>query len=380
MFRAAWTVGHVRGIPLRLHVSLLLVVPLIATSVASRDLPLVGRLLGVAPGGFVLPPLLLGLVVAVALFAGVLAHELAHALTALRCGGRVRAITLMVLGGVTEIDHPDATSRQQLWTALNGPLASVALGALALALSRIPALPADLLVVMVLFGWLNLVVAVFNMLPAFPLDGGRVLRAVLEPRLGVERALGVVATIGRVAAMLLVVWGVAAHALMLILVGAFVFMGAGAEQARGRTRTAVGGLTARQAMVTRVASVAPTLRISGVARHMLLQGAEAALVRDLDGLRGVLLPADLRTVDGTAGERVDGEPLLVGIDDSLAIVLLAMERRERPAVVLDHFNAVVGVVTPSAINRVARLKRLADADLPAPSAPALGRPGASWNG
>lgn len=381
MFRTAWTLTHLRGIPLRLHVSLLLVVPFIATSVAARDLPFLLYRLGIDPGALTLPPLALGLVVSVALFAGVLLHELGHALTALRYGARVRAITLMVLGGVTEIEHPDATARQRFWTALNGPLVSVAVGLGALALTRVPGLPLDAVVVGLIVGLLNLVIAVFNLLPAFPLDGGRVLGAVLERWLTPDRAVDVVAALGRVVAIGLVVWGVAVHGLMLVLIGAFVFFGAGAERRARRQGIEVGGLTARQAMVTRVATVSPDLRLAGVARHMLLQAAQAALVRDLDGVRGALQVTDLRIgAAETAGDLVDGEPLFVHVDAPLDEVVRAMRDRERPAIVLDHFNAVAGVVTPVEVRRAAGLKAVADADLPSADAPALGRPGTSWNG
>ena len=232
MFRTAWTLTHLRGIPLRLHVSLLLVVPFIATSVAARDLPFLLYRLGVDPTALTLPPLALGLAVALALFAGVLLHELGHAFTALRYGARVRAITLMVLGGVTEIDHPDATARQRFWTALNGPLVSFAVGAAALGLSRIPGLPLDVVVVALIVGLLNLVIAVFNLLPAFPLDGGRMLKAVLGFWMSEEAATRLAAGLGRGLAVLGLIYGLMRGDVFLAVIALFLFTGAGSELAR----------------------------------------------------------------------------------------------------------------------------------------------------
>src|SRR5262249_10211755 len=160
LFRsAAWRIGHMRGIPIRLHASLVLIIPFLAVVFA--------RQLDEVEGSA--SPTVMGIVVAVALFASVLLHELAHCLIALRLGGHVRGITLMFLGGLSELDGL-LEPRREVLVASAGPLASLGIGGAVLAVAPHlgPAAPAVQLI-----GALNIVLGVFNLVPAFPLDGGR---------------------------------------------------------------------------------------------------------------------------------------------------------------------------------------------------------------
>lgn len=361
MFRTAWTVGRVRGIPVRLHVSLLLIVPLITFSIASSQIPMKLHAMGVHPGQLTLPPAVLGLILALSVFVSIALHELGHALTSLAQGGRVRSITLMLLGGVTEIEHEEATPRQEFWMALAGPLVSFALAFLGFALARIPGLWVDAYVSLWLFGLINLFIALFNLLPAFPLDGGRLLRAGLQRWFSPVRATRIAANVGRVFALVGVGLGLMTGEFMLVLVGAFVFVGAMAEENAVRLRTGLNGLFARQAMVTRVVTVGPRMAVADAARHMLNNGAGAALVRDLAGTYGALAVEDLRGRDEPVASLVSGKPLVVEADADLGEVVLAMRRHRSAAIVRDDMNAIVGVITFSELGRALALRRLADA-------------------
>lgn len=359
MFRTAWTFAHLRGIPLRLHISLLIILPLISAGIAFDAAPRLLSTLGVAPGALSVPPLLLGAAVAVALFVAVLLHELAHALTALRQGGRVKAVTLMVLGGVTELDHDDATPGQAMWVAFAGPLVNLVIGAAAMAAARLP-VGIDLHVFLLLLGITNLFIAVFNLLPAFPLDGGRMLQAALSLKLPEETATRWAAGIGRAFAVVGGLWALTQGDLLLALLAVFLYGGAGAELARVRLRGSLLGLRARQAMMTRLVSVGPARPVTSVARHMLFHDAQAAVVRDHVQTYGVLLPGDLSDPASEAGSLVDGAPLWAHVDDELGPLVREMRWRQKPALVRDDFNEIVGVVTLAEIERAAGLRRLAD--------------------
>jgi Zn-dependent protease len=141
----AWTLFHLRGIPVRGHLSLLVVLPLLAFSIARDTLPFVLVHMDATRADLAMPIELLGLLLAFALFAAITAHELGHAAVTLRQGGRVRQITLMVFGGVAEIDHEDATPGQQITMALAGPAVSLALATISAGLSLIVWLPVDAL-------------------------------------------------------------------------------------------------------------------------------------------------------------------------------------------------------------------------------------------
>lgn len=234
-------IGRIRGIPLLLHASFLLVIPLLA--------PIFGAQLSLARGE---PPALLstptltyGVLMVVGLFASVMAHELAHALYALSHGGRVSSITLMLIGGVTRLERAPERPGQEAVMALVGPLMSLGLGAallMAAAFSQGSVAPAVGLGLFSL-GAMNLGLGIFNLLPAFPMDGGRILRAALTPKLGALRATTVAARTGQVFAVLFGIAGVLTGNLLLILVGLFVMMGAAGEAQQAKLRAALEPMT-----------------------------------------------------------------------------------------------------------------------------------------
>lgn len=362
MFANAWTLMRIRGIPIRLHVSLLLVLPFLAYTVATNQLPMILRAAHVPPDALTLPASVLGSIVAVGLFVGIALHELGHALVAMRQGGTVKSITLMVLGGVAQIDHEAATPRQQATMAFAGPLVSLVLAGVSIALSRVDALWLDLRAGLFIFGGMNLALAIFNLVPAYPLDGGRILRALLSTRMPQLRATRFSASVGRVLALTGAGFALMHGDPMLLLVSVFVFMGASADEAATTMRLGLTGLRARQAMGRRVASVDPGRPLSTVARHMLFQGASAAIVRDERGVRGVLSVRDVqRGPAKAAGEVLKGEPIWAHVDDDLSEVVVRVQKSTQSgAIVVDDMNTIVGVVTYEDLARVMALRGAAD--------------------
>jgi len=172
--------------------------------------------------------------VAIALFACVLVHELAHSLYALRKGGRVRDITLLMVGGVSQMSEPPKEVKHEAIMALAGPLVSFALGA-EFHLLRLLADHASFNLRFALFylGILNLALGAFNLLPAFPMDGGRILRAVLATRMGLVQATRTAAKVGKVFAVVFGVLGVLTINMLLVLIAFFMFIGAEGEVPRG---------------------------------------------------------------------------------------------------------------------------------------------------
>ncbi|HET9059344.1 MAG TPA: site-2 protease family protein [Acidimicrobiales bacterium] len=167
--------GRIRGIAVGANWSLFALVAIVAYFLATSRLPSDAH--GYSPSAYWLA----GVVTAVALFAGVLAHEMAHAITAKRSHMKVDGITLWFMGGLTRIEGDGGGPRTELWTALVGPLTSLALGAGSLALSKGAGAAGWDLVRASLFwlGFINILLGVFNLIPASPLDGGRVLHGAL---------------------------------------------------------------------------------------------------------------------------------------------------------------------------------------------------------
>jgi len=187
--------GTIRGIRVGLHWSLLVILWLIVASLAGYELP------HAAPGHTSAAYWGAAVVAAVLFYACLLAHELAHSVVALRRNIEVDGIVLWLLGGVSQLKGDANSADDEGWIAIVGPLTSALLGAGFFVLSRIAGAgdPASLVAaVLGWLGWLNGALAVFNMVPAFPLDGGRVLRSLIWHRTGDKRrSTRVAATIGR---------------------------------------------------------------------------------------------------------------------------------------------------------------------------------------
>src|SRR5262249_6079333 len=172
--RGIFTIARVRGIPVRVHWTLLVLIPYLAV-VLAYQFPLIARTAGVKPADVVLPRLAWGILLAIGLFVSVVLHELAHSVVAIRLGSRVKEIILMIVGGVSVIE----TMPKQRWgqglVAAVGPLLSIVLGGLlSLGYAVAPSRAGDARFGLFYMAQTNLILGAFNLLPAFPLDGGRI--------------------------------------------------------------------------------------------------------------------------------------------------------------------------------------------------------------
>ena len=208
-------IARVSGIPIHAHVTLLIVLPLMAMNMAQA-----------ASLSFAW-----GLAGAVGFFASIALHELGHSWVALRKGCRVREIMLLPIGGVAQLDRMPARPRDEILVSLAGPAVSLGLfGA-----SRLLAVPAaeagfhSAQRMLVLLGGTNLLLALFNLLPSFPMDGGRIFRAWLTPRLGYLGATRIASGVGRFMAVLFGVLALRPFNPVLLVIALFIHQAAGAE-------------------------------------------------------------------------------------------------------------------------------------------------------
>lgn len=331
---------RVRSVPVRAHWTLLLVLPYLAAIFAVR-FPVVAKMSGARPEDLVLPPLAWGLLVAVGLFASVLFHELAHVAVARRAGGRVREIVLMLLGGVSLIEHMPRRPRLEAMMAAAGPLSSLVLGAVLLLVRGItPAGVADLNMGLFYLGQLNLALGLFNLVPAFPLDGGRVLRALLAGALGAARATRIAAGVGTALAVALGLFAVLNGDLLLLLIALFLVTGAQAEAKAERARELLSQVRVSDVMMTHP----PTIRASAPMDSALGLMRTAArldlvVVRDDDTPLGVLLAADVAdfppetrrlVLVGELGDRLAARAVVVSAQASAQDALDEASRASAP--------------------------------------------------
>src|SRR5918994_962380 len=198
----------------------------------------------------------------VALFICVLLHEFGHSLVAQRLGLEIHSITLLPIGGVSNLESLPEKPSDEVKISVAGPLVSVVLALIffgvGLLLGAVPRVPTDLFTGVgsvgqfcFSLGFLNAVLAVFNLLPAFPLDGGRILRGLLATRLGAVRATNVSSVVGQVFAAAFFLIGLLSGDFLLALVAVFVFFGASGEAQMVKQRELTSGLTVSDVMGTK---------------------------------------------------------------------------------------------------------------------------------
>ncbi|MFP5364337.1 MAG: site-2 protease family protein [Thermoleophilia bacterium] len=363
-------IGRLAGIPIGIQPLWLLVVALITYSLGHDYYPVEDPALGAGAA------YALGLLSALALFGGIVLHELGHAIVARRGGVQVDEIDLWLLGGVARIRGTPRRAHDELAFALAGPavtaLLLVAAGALRLALG---AGAADWLRALVEYGvFVNAAILAFNLLPAFPLDGGRVLRALLWQRSGdYARATAIAARGGRTFGIVLIALGAGlalqglASGLWLAIVGGFLVIASGAEASEARRHEAFAATTVAEIMSAPPVSLPAGLALDAAAREFedLLFGAFPIIDEDgravgiltLDEVRGVTPAARV----GVAARQVASRDPELLVDGALAVDALLSRpafARVGRAIVVDTADRPVGVVSVSDLERRLRAATL----------------------
>ncbi|WP_284006564.1 site-2 protease family protein [Haloarcula pelagica] len=279
-------IGSAFGIPIQLDLTFLLVLPLFAWIIGTQvgeTADLLNDVLGAGlePSVLTVGSLVwvLGVAAAVGLFSGVVLHELGHSLVAMRYGFPIDSITLWLFGGIAQLTEMPDDWKQELAIAVAGPIVSVLLGGLSyVAFAVLPATESTLLqsvrFVLAYLAVMNLALAVFNMLPGFPMDGGRVLRALLARTRPYARATEIAAEVGKVFAIFLGLFGLfVVGNIFLAGLAFFIYIGAAGEARQTSMAAAFEGVTVGDVMTPadRVTTVTPDQSVRDLIRTMFAE-------------------------------------------------------------------------------------------------------------
>lgn len=369
--RSAWSpgaipLGRIGGCTIAFDSALILALAYLAWTLVDRYATL-QTLTEIMPFEMAASPTTWAVLVTGGLLVSLVVHELAHAGAARLAGGRVRAVTLSLLGGPTRVVAPGRMAAVEWRAALAGPVASALLGVAAMAGAGAVSLShADVHLALYDLGRLNLGYAAVQLIPAWPFDGGRILRAVTSRRMGVVAASRLASSFGKALAAACVAVAVAQHEIPLLFASILLYAGTVEDAQDDAMATPLEGLTAREAALP-IAHVATVHDLCGeVALVLSRLGVTAVPILANDGAPlGAISAADLRAVPPrrrwvtTLGDILPRVGGLVPLEAPLDRVRRRMVMRRVGAVaVVDAGGHLAGVLPLEAIDRRADLAEL----------------------
>lgn len=352
--RWSWKMGEIAGIGVYVHSTFLILIAWITWSYWQTAQNLVAVAEGV---GFVL-----------ALFGCVLLHELGHALAARRYGIKTRDITLLPIGGVARLDHMPDDPTQEMIVAIAGPLVNVVIAVALFSGLLVSGGFSSIETMSVASGAfftrliaVNIILVVFNMLPAFPMDGGRVLRAFLAMQMDHAKATQIAANVGQVMALGFGFLGLLFNP-FLIFIALFVWIGAAQEAGAAQIKSAISGMSVREAMIRDFQTLRPTDVLQD-AVDLTLSGSQKDFpIVENDTMLGLLTQSDLLTALTSSAPNcavtdfMKTELEMVDPNALLESVLFHMEQSQTHTIAVGEQGKLIGMLTMDNIGELLRIQ------------------------
>jgi len=346
--RSSVRLGRIFGISISLHLTFILFIAFLAMVYAFQG----GAKAALTGVSFIL-----------ALFLSVTLHELGHSLVARAFGVKVNGIVLLPIGGVSQMEEMPQQPNQEFLIAVAGPGTSVLLGLALGAASLLLYGPAATFKATVTAGLfipnlarVNLLLAIFNLLPGFPMDGGRIFRAILANSMSFDRATTIAASVGRVFAIALGLFGLFSN-IWLTFIAVFIYFGAGQEAAQVHIKTAFHNVPVRRVMTTAFQTLDPDDRLSQAVEHAYHGFQEDFPVVMDDKLVGVLMKQDLLSAlhaygpGALVGRVMRSEFTTATPDQTLEQVYAAIQNCRCSSLPVLDAGRIVGVITLEAMGR-----------------------------
>jgi len=296
----SFRIFRIAGIDINIHISWLIILVFLTFSLATGWFPIM------SPGYSTATYYLLGFIASILLFVSVLLHELAHSFVARSRGLQVKSIVLFIFGGVSNIEQEPQTPGIEFSMAFVGPLVSLLIGVVCYGLLLLVRGTHSLIVpILSYLALMNIILGIFNLIPGFPLDGGRVLRSIIWKATGnFQTATNITTFVGQAFAYLIILWGIllffagnAFNGLIIIFTGWFLLTSAQSARSQSVLETAFRGVTVNQIMNTNVMTVPANISLQKlVDEYFLPRGLRSAFVMQGDQLAGLITLSDIRHV------------------------------------------------------------------------------------
>jgi Zn-dependent protease/predicted transcriptional regulator len=362
-------IGKIMGIPIKLHITFLLILPVFAYFFDVNPAPF-----GFNDVQLSIIRYALSLSAAISLFICVLLHELGHSAVAKKHGSNIQSITLFLFGGVSAMEEIPRDPKIELKMALAGPGVSFLIG-MWLGLIYILTKPADLSYIAYLFldisnnpylrliwliGYINIILGIFNLLPAFPMDGGRVLRAWLAERMSYIKATRTAAGVGKMFAIIMGIFGLFAS-LWFILIAFFIYIGASEEEKSTEVTVVLEGVKIKDIMSKNVTSVTSGMSVEELVDLMFRFKHMGYPVLDDTEVKGIVTFTDVQKVPREERKKVrvseimTKELITLREDDDAVNAIKLMTVNNIGRIVITKEKQIVGIVSRTDILRSVQL-------------------------
>jgi Zn-dependent protease len=362
--KGAWKVATIMGIPIRVHFSWLIVFGLITWLLSSRYFP------QVTPDLPFVSYWVSGVLAALLLFASVAFHELAHSYVAQKYKVSIESITLFIFGGVAQMKGDPPHPKAEFWIAIAGPLSSFFLSAVFFLLMISTA--GGTRALFAYLAQINLILGVFNLIPGFPMDGGRVLRsAIWGKKKDYFYATQKASSIGRGIALFFIFFGLFSiftrgpGGFWLIIVGWFLYGAAQASYQQSTLQETLSGIKVKNIMVTDMKTLDPSLTIDkAVDEYFLRYGYGGFPVIDDGKFLGILTLKEVKNVPREDWGRVNVSAVFVPHDKKWEIppdadVIKALElmiKEDKGRIVVTEKERIIGLITRNGIAQYVQIK------------------------
>ena len=361
--KSSLKIGSVMGIPIKLHITFLLILPMFAYVFAINPQPF----------GFegVEPPITryaLSVLTAILLFASILLHELAHSYMARRYGVNIESITLFLFGGVSAMEEMPRKPGQEAKMAFAGPLTSLVIGSICLFIYGNLIFPNPSLsqnpvyFTLWILGAMNLILGIFNLLPAFPMDGGRVLRSFYARKMSYVKATQSAAAVGKFFAILMAIFGILVGNLWFPLIALFIYVGASEEERSTRAEVTLENIMVRDIMTKNVVSVNPSMSVEDLVQFMFEKKHMGYPVIEGDSLRGIVTFTDIQRVPylerpvALVSDIMTKDIISVPSDAQASDVLKLVSSKNIGRVMVIDNGEVVGILSRTDLVRILKLR------------------------